>query len=352
VPLIALLSAAAALAESPGARPIPQSFLSRPLVLEDEAAAKAARGLMLSLARAGGRIVAVGAGGTILLSDDDGRSFRSARQVPVTGTLTDVAFYDAELGFAVGHEGIILRTIDGGENWELRAQNARSGGPLMAVWPVSARRVLAVGAYGQFLRSEDGGKSWESRPFELGGHFGVHINDVVVAPPQEGNPDGISIAYLSTEVAMLYRSSDGGLTFQPLRLPGEGPFLSGLALPGPVLLIFDASGAVLRSSDGGRRWQIDSSIGEAPLFAAAALDYGRLVAVGARGVLAVSADAGKNFSAFQLQSAASLTDILALGDDVLLLAGDDGLLRLPGRRLLPDAPAIPDPARQLHERAL
>jgi photosystem II stability/assembly factor-like uncharacterized protein len=53
---------------------------------------RAAASLQLSVTRAGKRLVSVGERGLVLLSDDDGRSWRQARQVPVSVALTQVRF--------------------------------------------------------------------------------------------------------------------------------------------------------------------------------------------------------------------------------------------------------------------
>ncbi|WP_460940053.1 WD40/YVTN/BNR-like repeat-containing protein, partial [Pandoraea terrae] len=74
--------------------------------------------MLLDATRAGSRIVAVGEHGVILLSDDDGRTWRQARQVPVSATLSAVTFTDPKHGWVVGQWGVILATGDGGETWE------------------------------------------------------------------------------------------------------------------------------------------------------------------------------------------------------------------------------------------
>src|SRR5215469_14097420 len=76
--------------------------------------------LILGVAHAGPRLVAVGARGMVLLSDDDGTSWRQAKTVPVRSTLTAVSFIDSKSGWAVGHDGAILATNDGGETWTLQ----------------------------------------------------------------------------------------------------------------------------------------------------------------------------------------------------------------------------------------
>ncbi len=80
----------------------------------------AAQSLLLDVARSGGHFVAVGARGDVLLSDD-GRAWRQSA-VPTRTTFTAVAAVDAQV-WAVGHEGVIAHSADGGEHWELQRQD-------------------------------------------------------------------------------------------------------------------------------------------------------------------------------------------------------------------------------------
>ena len=82
-----------------------------PAVLERSAlpSAKAERAVLLGLARAGQRLVAVGERGIVLLSDDNGQRWRQA-QVPVSVSLTAVQFVDDRRGWAVGHLGVVLHS--------------------------------------------------------------------------------------------------------------------------------------------------------------------------------------------------------------------------------------------------
>ncbi len=63
--------------------------------------------VLIAVARAGARLVAVGEHGVIVYSDDNGQRWRQA-QVPVDLTLTSIAFADANHGWAAGHYGVIF----------------------------------------------------------------------------------------------------------------------------------------------------------------------------------------------------------------------------------------------------
>jgi len=75
----------------------------------------AASGLFTSLALAGDRLVAAGERGRILWSDDDGQSWRQAR-TPTSVTLTNIRFVSPREGWASGQMGVILHTLDGGQD--------------------------------------------------------------------------------------------------------------------------------------------------------------------------------------------------------------------------------------------
>lgn len=103
-----------------------------------------------------GLIVAVGAAGTILRSEDHGQSWRE-----LTGATTHnlAAAWRGPAGtlFAVGDGGTILRSRDRGLSWELR-----SGGTDLALGHLAGNtsEVVVAGAGGTILRSRDDGDSW------------------------------------------------------------------------------------------------------------------------------------------------------------------------------------------------
>ncbi|HYG79613.1 MAG TPA: YCF48-related protein, partial [Pyrinomonadaceae bacterium] len=76
--------------------------------------------------------------------------------------LYDVAFADAQRGYAVGGDGLILRTDDGGLTW--KDQESGVGGNLFGVGAADRDDVLVAGDQGRVLRTKDGGLTWELQP--------------------------------------------------------------------------------------------------------------------------------------------------------------------------------------------
>ncbi|HSP90628.1 MAG TPA: YCF48-related protein, partial [Vicinamibacterales bacterium] len=203
----------------------------------------ASTSLLLDAAVRDGRVVAVGERGHILVSTDEGRSWRQA-DVPSRALLTAVYIHDARLGWAVGHDEVVLRTRDGGATWE-RVHNApENERPLLDVWFADARNGLAVGAYGALIATRDGGDTWTRGVVH--GEDDFHLNQIAAAA------DGT--LFLAGEAGRLFRSDDKGATWQPLPSPYEGSFFGLLPRTDGSLLAFGLRGHLFRSPDGGRSW--------------------------------------------------------------------------------------------------
>ncbi len=108
---------------------------------------------------------AVGQDGTIIATSDGGETW----QKQVSGfelTIRGVDFIDTRTGWAVGHLGLILHTTDGGQNWSFRGHEAALGLNLIHVGFSSPGVGWIVTEQGGFtLRSSDGGETWVRQPF-------------------------------------------------------------------------------------------------------------------------------------------------------------------------------------------
>ena len=199
------------------------------------------------MARADGRLVAVGEWGHVLLSDDGGGSWRQAESVPTRATLTAVTFADAKRGWAVGHDAVVIHTRDGGETWELQLQAPEEEVPLLTVWFQNAEHGLAAGAFALMIETTDGGKTWRRRPFTPNPDEDYHLNAIFRGP-------GDSL-FIAAEFGSIYRSLDGGASWERLHPPYQGSFWGGLAVGEEAFLVFGMRGHVFRSEDLGESWQ-------------------------------------------------------------------------------------------------
>jgi photosystem II stability/assembly factor-like uncharacterized protein len=277
----------------------------------------APRALLLDVAARDGVLVAVGERGHILLSRDGGASWTQA-DVPTRALLTGVFMHDGQLGWAVGHDEVALRTSDGGKTWERVNHAPESEKPLLDVWFADAQRGLAVGAYGHLLATSDGGTTWEPRPVNGGDDF--HLNAIVQAR------DGT--LYLAAESGHLYRSDDGGATWQVLPSPYQGSFFGVLPLSDGPVLAFGLRGNMYRSADKGQTWtRIDTGT-EETLTSALELGPGRLVIGGMAGTLLWSDDGGVTVRKQELPDRKAIVALAAGDERTLLTFGEAGARRV------------------------
>jgi photosystem II stability/assembly factor-like uncharacterized protein len=277
----------------------------------------ATRTLLLDVARAGDRLVAVGEWGHVVLSDDQGKSWRQADLVPTRMTLTEVFFVDARRGWAVGHDAVVLHTSDGGATWALQFAAPEEEATLLSVWFENADHGLAVGSFGLMLETRDGGRSWKRREPLMSGEEEPHLNHVF------GGPDG-SI-FIAAEFGCVYRSQDGGGDWLHLQPPYEGSFWGGLALDGGAILVYGMRGHAFRSEDLGGTWQAVVSDTDQSLQEATRLRDGAVVMVGLGGVVATSTDGGRSFRAAVEADRRGIASVAEGADGVLLLFGETGV---------------------------
>jgi photosystem II stability/assembly factor-like uncharacterized protein len=236
---------------------------------------------------------------------------------------------------------MILRTTDGGDHWQLAHFEPANAQPLLDVWFADTLRGLAVGAYGVMYGTTDGGRVWTQVPFEpeplpgasevededemdLGYEF--HLNAIARGPGRR--------LYLGAEAGRLFRSDDDGASWRELPSPYDGSFHGILPLDGDTLLAFGLRGNLYRSEDGGMSWTgIPTGTG-ALLGSGARIDADTVVIVGTAGVLLTSRDGGRTFTLTQQDDRKGLSAVLPSGDGFLIVAGENGVRRLP----LPGAP--------------
>ncbi len=281
----------------------------------------ASQAMMLGVARAGSRLVAVGDHGVILLSDDGGKTQRQATQVPVDSALTSVSFANARQGWAVGHWGVILHTEDGGQIWTLQRMDAQTDRPLFAVHFFDARTGVAVGLWSLVLATEDGGAHW-------------HPVDV---PPPEGAKkadlnlyglfaDGRGRVFAAAEKGMVLRSDDRGQHWSYLATGYKGSFWTGLETPEGVLLVAGLRGSLYRSADDGATWQRVDTHSKSSVTALAEVGV-RVVGVGLDGLELRSDDAGATFAATVRPDRLPLTAVAVAKDGNPVLYSRQGVVR-------------------------
>jgi photosystem II stability/assembly factor-like uncharacterized protein len=291
----------------------------------------ASTSLLLDLAVAGSRLVAVGERGHVLLSDDQGASWRQAKSVPTRVMLTAVYFVDAQYGWAVGHDETILNSADGGETWTRSHFAPEAQQPLLDLWFANRVSGIAVGAYGAYFTTNDGGRNWSSAKFappQVAKHDGEPAPDEGDLPPDYHLNRIVGVGnrlYVAAEGGQLYRSDDRGATWRALPSPYEGSFFGLVPIRGEGLLAFGLRGHLFRSADAGETWTKLESHTTAMLTDGVAINDLRVVIGGLAGVILVSRDAGETFELTQQDDRKGLSALLPGPAGAVVVAGEGGV---------------------------
>jgi photosystem II stability/assembly factor-like uncharacterized protein len=309
-------------------------------------------GLFTAVTTAGARLVAVGERGRIMISEDDGVTWRQVPS-PTSVTLTAVVFATPASGWVLGQMGVVLHSGDGGLTWsrqldgmranqatmaEARADVARLGNndttsaimqnaqalvgggpsvPFLALLPLTPAHLLLAGGFGLALASDDGGA-----------HF------VSVAGGM-ANPNGLHIYGLVRDRSEIFAVGEQGLALEgenampakPVATPFAGTFFGALVTPAHSLIFYGLQGTILRSTDAAATWQQPPSGVADAIDAGLVLHDGGVLLGDVAGALLVSHDDGKTFSL--RQAGEPVAGLAQAPDGSIIAAGPFGLRRIP-----------------------
>ena len=272
---------------------------------------------LLDAQRVGMRIVAVGDRGYIVLSDDQGATWRRAR-TPVEPMLTGLDFLDTQQGIAVGHDSAILVTRDGGETWTQQFSAPAEQRPLLDVLFVKKDLAIAIGAYGAYYQSADAGKTWTGRKITPDDK---HLNSIVEL--------GEGRMLILGEAGTVLASNDWGATWAPQPAPYKGSLFGSLVASDGAVIIFGMRGNIFRSADKGKTWEHIDNPSAATLIGGEKLPDNSIVLAGSAGTALVSRDNGKSFQPVDTHSTRALSKPIADGEATILLLGEGGARQVP-----------------------
>jgi photosystem II stability/assembly factor-like uncharacterized protein len=314
--------------------------------------------MMTAVAKAGKRLVAVGEHGYIVLSDDDGATWRQAKSVPVRVLLTAVGFANEQRGWAVGHSGVVLCTEDGGETWveqldgikaarivldsvqanPIKTKTADSSGPVesplvsaqrlvsdgpdkpfLGILVESDEKVFIFGAYNLIFHTEDGGKSWQSWRSHVENPKELHL----YAMERDGQD-----LFIVGEQGTVLRSSDNGMTFKKVPVPYIGSFFGMVAAKNGDVVVYGLRGNAFWSGDHGKSWQkIETDVTQY-FSSGTELQDGSLVLASVVGDVLMSKDEGRTFQRVPIPLRTAVSDVTQAPGGALIFASLRGAIRI------------------------
>jgi photosystem II stability/assembly factor-like uncharacterized protein len=200
-------------------------------------------------------IWAVGSGGILLRSSDDGETWEEKQLGSPEQVFSSISFPDKDNGWVVGSRGTILHTQDGGASWKkiekLYSKNSQtcSSSSLNVyytrVFFLDLQHGWITGETGTVLVTTDGGNVWEL--VDTGKNF-TTLNDIKFADANNGWAVG--------EQGIIIASTDGGNTWQDEQSGVQATLVSAEISPTDktTLWVGGLEGTVLSTKDRGATW--------------------------------------------------------------------------------------------------
>ncbi|HVF35170.1 MAG TPA: hypothetical protein VND91_07575 [Candidatus Saccharimonadia bacterium] len=351
------------------ATPASAASSHEPATLTAERAPLAPRSLVLDLADGPNRAIAVGERGHILVSEDR-REWRQVDNVPTRSALTGVAIV-GDRAWAVGHDGVILASTDGGLTWtRQRAQpydpaldELHNGVPLLDVWFADQTNGIAIGAYALMLKTSDGGATWTQQALQADSaragadpeataepadaaaaddagddagdetHDSWTFSDEDLALEEETDPHLNAIArtgdgslFIVAERGTAFRSTDGGATWSRIKLPYPGSMFGVIGYDGRHVLAYGLRGHAFESTDLGDNWTEVETGTELSLLGGTGWPGGGAALVGANGIVLTRSAAGSGLLAHTHPDGVVLSSAIALAPNgELVVGGENGV---------------------------
>jgi photosystem II stability/assembly factor-like uncharacterized protein len=165
----------------------------------------------------------------------------------VTSQLNDVHFIDPTTAIAVGKEGTILKTDDGGLTW--RGISSGTQNELTSVDFINSLEGMIMGTFSTFLKTTDGGETWNAVS-NLSGS--IYFYDIKMISTSEAIAVGL--------IGNIYKTSNGGLNWS-LVPSGTSSSIYGVdfisATEGYAVC---SNGIILKTTDAGETWQAQTSV--------------------------------------------------------------------------------------------
>jgi photosystem II stability/assembly factor-like uncharacterized protein len=223
-----------------------------------------------------------------------------------------VYFLDQDRGWAVGGNGALLSTKDGGKTWALMRRpsddalrdlyfaDEKNG------WLVCERSIYLLKEKDEprtyLLNTTDGGATWK-RVNVTAKEVDARLVRALFTP--EGR------AWAFGEAGALYTTRDGGVSWVRQRVPTQHLLLGGAFLNAEEGWLVGAGATLLQTSDGGQTWRAGTIMGPAQVrfTAVSFVDRLRGWAVGTGGLVFATGDGGRSWRAQASKVTADLYDV-------------------------------------------
>jgi len=170
---------------------------------------------------------------------------------PVAIEANDVFFTSEQTGYVVGSlggRGKLIKTTNGGVNWQPLSTAPASTSTIRAVWFVAADTGYVLTEY-QVLKTVDAGASWQL----VGDYLPNRLQALALQFTTA------TTGFLTGRNGVVYKTMDAGLTWQDTQVPATpssyGSGYTQLALPTPDTGYLISDFELFKTTDAGASWQ-------------------------------------------------------------------------------------------------
>ena len=272
---------------------------------------RATHGLLLGITRADTRLIAVGNAGVVLLSDDEGNSWRIAK-TPTDELLAAVVFPTPKEGWIAGQDELILHSTDAGETWTQQYIKADADQTLFTIVSIAPQHLFTSGAYDLILETQDGATWKESKIDNLDDDYHLNCatargNDVLVT----GESGHAFIRYAGA--------------WTPMKMDYDGSQFACLTGSDGTFYSFGLRGSAFKAAAGSPKWtRIDLATQEST-FGATNLADGKMALVGSNGSMRLLDPASGHVTALPQVSEKALSAVAEGKNGKLIVVGEDGV---------------------------
>ena len=215
--------------------------------------------------------------------------------LPQGNMLKSITFADANIGFAVGKFGTIVKTIDAGANWALEPSITTEH--LNSVSFTNIQTGIAVGENGAILRTLNQGDSWYLLPSVTNSKLnGVDFGDDLTALAVGAN-------------GIILRTKDLGKTWSNITSGTSQDLQSIVFTNRYTAYTCGLGGIILKTTDGGLTWNNQNSGVSSPLYSIHFTSSSDGYAAGENGTIITTSNGGASWTSVQSPTTSKILSI-------------------------------------------
>ena len=258
----------------------------------------------------GSRVSVAGEKGSVYHSDDGGATWTRTDPAGLSSvTLRAVAVRGTHRLNAAGDSGTLLFSRDRGASWLSDPQ--RSKYDILDASFINANTGWAVGQQGLLMRTTDAGVTWNGKKVGSGTLRGVFFRDA-------------SLGWVVGDDGLIRKTTDGGATWTSQTTPVSGQYNDVSFVGDTTGWIVGNGGAIFKTTDGGASWTKQTSGTTAALRSVSFSSATRGWAVGDNGVILTTGNGGTTWTRQSSGTNLRLNEVYANDDLRVMVVGDLG----------------------------